>query len=156
MKIWFLGGNITVSGGLWAWAPREEKDPPNHIQFRGCKKRKRLSHLCKNSEPWSRLGNVVSGACWAAEMAVLYQSPCGRHQQGLEQLHSQAPPTPTSPTTRGFGVNVQGTAFVLAWVFHFYKSDLSPRLTLMLIPSLTYGADDDVRDKCWKTEPGSF
>lgn len=86
-----------------------------------------------------------------------------RLHQGLEQLQRQAglwhwsassPPHPPQPGA--FGLNVQGTVVTLAWSFQFYKSDLSPRLTLMLIPSLVYGADNDVRGKCLKTELRSF
>lgn len=96
-------------------------------------------------------------------MFVLYQSPWLLVASGP----GAAPETgwslalirqlaPSSPTTWGFGLNVQGTAVILAWSFQFYKSDLSLRLTLMSIPSVVYGADDDVRDKCLKIELGSF
>lgn len=95
-------------------------------------------------------------------MFVLYQSPWLLVASGpgaapetgwsLALIHQLAP---SSPTTWGFGLNVQGTAVILAWSFQFYKPDLSLRLTLMSIPSVVYGADDDVRDKCLKTELGS-
>lgn len=103
-------------------------------------------------------------ALWAAEMFVLHQSPwlwltsgpgaapgAGWSPALIHQIT-----TPSSPTPWGFGIECQGTAVILAWSFQFYKSDLSPRLTLMVSPSLVYGADDDVRGKCLKIELGSF
>ena len=87
---------------------------------------------------------------------------CWLHQ-GLEQLQKQAglwhwsassPPPPPEPGA--FGLTVQRTAAMLVWSFQFYRSDLSPGLTLMLIPSLVDGAADDIRDKCFKMELGSF
>lgn len=55
------------------------------------------------------------------------------------------------------GLNVQRAAAALSSSFQSLKPNLSPRLTLMLIPSLVGRVDDDVRHKCLKigTEPFS-
>ena len=69
---------------------------------------------------------------------------------------TEPPALPTSPITWSFRIVCPGNLVIWAWSFQFYESDLSPRLTLMLIPSLVYGAVDDVRDKCLQAELESF
>lgn len=110
---------------------------------------------------------LIGGGDWCSEqqrcLSFTRVHGCCLHQ-GLEQLQRQAglwhwsasSPPPSPPQPGASGLNVQGTAVILAWSFQFYKPDLSPRLTLMLSPSLVHGADDDVRDKCLKIELGSF
>ena len=69
---------------------------------------------------------------------------------------TDSPGHPTSPMTWSFRIVCPGNLVIWAWSFQFYKSDLSPRLTLMLSPSLEYRAIDDVRDKCLQAELESF
>lgn len=117
----------------------------------------------RNQDPGPGLVKFSDWCTPRTEMFVLYQSPWllvasrpGKSPEtgwSLALIHQL---TPSSPTTWGFWIECPRNCCHLAWSFQFHKSDLSPGFTLMLIPSLVYKADDDVRDKCLKTELGSF
>lgn len=102
----------------------------------------------------------VMDAGRTADMSVLYQSRgCWLHR-GWKSSRSRLvsgtdlPAHLTSPMSWSFWIICPGNPVVWAWSFQLYKSDLSPRLTLMLIPSLEYRAVNDVRDKCLQAELG--